>query len=58
MMIYTRIVRTLRHSGDNPMKKLSMSFIHANEITPCMSRKYRGTGMFVCGEWLALDNSF
>jgi hypothetical protein len=57
-MIYTRIVRTLRHSGDNPMKKLSMSFIHANEITPCMSRKYRGTGMFVCGEWLALDNRF
>jgi hypothetical protein len=53
-----RIVRVLRHRGDNPMKKLSMSFRLVPTNKPCMSRDYRDAGLFARDERHDLATAF
>src|SRR3546814_20024290 len=53
-----RIVRVLRRLGDNPMKKLSMSFCSLHTNKPCMSRDYRDAGLFARDERHGLATAF
>jgi len=49
-IINARIVRVLRHPGDNPKKKFFMSFRLANLNKPYTSRKGRDAGLSVRDE--------